>query len=297
MRINVTLNIQDNNFLYGLQEVFKIIDQINKSQDSEDVICFQQKTFVTPLFILPLLVYVNGCGKHILFENRSSYMDTIQFSQGGVKPDANEYSDFAEFLSKYSSKTFLPIINFPGGIENNNKRNAILSAVENMLVKQLGLRPNITAGIKYIVEESVDNIIEHSESERAYIFSQSYPTKKYLDICIADSGITLLGSYQKAGSKEIVDHLMAIEAANSGISTKNLPDAENRGYGIATSKKMLVNGLSGNYVMLSGNALHLKTQTIDKFVSLPNEAIWKGTIIAIRIPYINENFNYIHFIE
>ena len=166
-----------------------------------------------------------------------------------------------------------------------------------MLAKQLILQPNITAGLKYIVEESVDNIIEHSESERGYIFCQSYPTKKYLDICIADSGITLLGSYRNAGTHIITDHLQAIQAANSGISTKNLPDAENRGYGIATSKKMLVTGLSGNYVMLSGNALHLKTQTVDQFVLLPGEVSWKGTIIAIRVPYINQGFNYIRYVE
>jgi anti-sigma regulatory factor (Ser/Thr protein kinase) len=297
MRINVTVNIQDNNLLYGLQEVLKIIDLINKSEDSEDVICFQQKTFVTPLFILPLLVYVNGCSKHIVFVNRSSYMDTIHFNQGGLKPDTIEPSDFITVLNNFTYKTFLPIINFPAGIQKNNERNVILTAVENILIKQLGLKSNITAGIKYIIEESVDNIIEHSESERGYIFCQSYPTKKYLDICIADNGITLLGSYQKAANNDIVDHLLAIEAANSGISTKNLPDAENRGYGIATSKKMLVNGLSGNYVMLSGNALYLKTQTIDKFLSLPGSASWKGTIIAIRIPYINESFNYIQYIE
>lgn len=297
MRINVTVNIQDNNLLYGLQEVLKIIDLINKSEDSEDVICFQQKTFVTPLFILPLLVYVNGCSKHIVFVNRSSYMDTIHFNQGGLKPDTIEPSDFITVLNNFTYKTFLPIINFPAGIQKNNERNVILTAVENILIKQLGLKSNITAGIKYIIEESVDNIIEHSESERGYIFCQSYPTKKYLDICIADNVITLLGSYQKAANNDIVDHLLAIEAANSGISTKNLPDAENRGYGIATSKKMLVNGLSGNYVMLSGNALYLKTQTIDKFLSLPGSASWKGTIIAIRIPYINESFNYIQYIE
>ena len=297
MKINASINIQDSNLLYGLQEVLKIIEQIIKSEDREDIICFQKRTFVTPLFILPLLVFVTGCGKVIRFDSYSSYMDTILFSQGGLKPDMTEHSDFLASLNKFAYKTFLPIINFPANIYCNNERNAILTAVESMLAKQLGLQPNITAGLKYIVEESVDNIIEHSESERGYIFSQSYPTKKYLDICIADSGITLLGSYQKAGRVDIVNHLLAIEAANSGVSTKNLPEAENRGYGIATSKKMLVDGLSGNYVMLSGNALYLKTQTIEKFVSLPGEANWKGTIIAVRIPYINENFNYIKYIE
>jgi len=297
VKINVTLNIQDSNLLYGLQEVLKIIDLISKSDDYEDIICFQPDTFVTPIFILPLLVYVNGCQKSVRYENNSSYMDTVYFSCGGLRPDLKGHSDFETLLNKYAFKSYLPIINFPAHLNRNHERNTILTAVENMLARQLGLQPNITAGIKYIVGESVDNIIEHSESERGYIFCQSYPAKKYLDICIADSGITLLGSYRNSGNQIVTDHLEAIQAANNGVSTKNLPDAENRGYGIITSKKMQVNGLSGNYVMLSGNALHLKTQTVDQFISLPEKASWFGTIIALRVPYINESFNYIRYVE
>lgn len=148
-----------------------------------------------------------------------------------------------------------------------------------------------------MIEESVDNIIEHSDSKRGYIFGQSYPSKKYMDICIADNGITLLGSYCKMEENKITDHLSAMKAANFGISTKNLTGAENRGYGIRTSKKMLVDGLSGNYVMLSGNALYLKSKTIERFMVLPDIATWQGTIVAMRIPYVNASFNYIDFVE
>ena len=109
MKIDATVNIQDNNLLYGLQEVLKIIELIIKSEDREDIICFQKRTFVTPLFILPLLVYVSGCEKVIRFDNYSSYMDTIHFSQGGLKPDMTEHSDFLASLNKFAYKTFLPI--------------------------------------------------------------------------------------------------------------------------------------------------------------------------------------------
>lgn len=36
-----------------------------------------------------------------------------------------------------------------------------------------------------------------------------------------------------------------------------------------TSKRMLVNGLGGYFLMLSGSALHIKNQTIDNFFELP----------------------------
>ena len=91
--------------------------------------------------------------------------------------------------------------------------------------------------------------------------------------------------------------LEAIQAANRGISTKNLPDAENRGYGIITSKKMLVDGLGGNFIMMSGNALHLYNSEHIKFIEMPKDIRWNGTIIAFRVPYINKEFQYINYIE
>lgn len=91
--------------------------------------------------------------------------------------------------------------------------------------------------------------------------------------------------------------LEAIKAANRGISSKNLPDAENRGYGIYTSKQMLVEGLGGQYLMISGGNFYLKTPGFDSFYSLPEGLRWNGTIIALRIPYIVEKFNYVNYLE
>ncbi len=98
-------------------------------------------------------------------------------------------------------------------------------------------------------------------------------------------------------NNEIESDLEAIQAANRGISTKNLPNAENRGYGIITSKKMLVEGLGGSFVMMSGNALHLYNANTKKFIETPAEIRWDGTIIALRIPYVNKEFMYINYVE
>lgn len=296
MEINISRNIGDK-FLQGLLEVLNVIDLINQSNDEEDVIIIQNNVFVTPLFILPLLVYVNGCKKRIRYQYTNGYLDTIQFGSGGLKPEELEPFAFHHLMKGCSYKTYIPIISFSTDLKFTRERNEILSAVENILSHQIQAQPNITAGLKYLIEENIDNIIEHSDSERGYVFSQSYPTKKYLDICIADNGISLLGSYCKMKENMFTNHLSAMKAANSGISTKNLPDAENRGFGIKTSKKMLVDGLSGYFVMLSGNALFLKSKSIDQFLALPDIATWQGTIVAMRIPYVNEEFNYIHFVE
>jgi len=80
-------------------------------------------------------------------------------------------------------------------------------------------------------------------------------------------------------------------------SSKNLPEAENRGYGIITSKRMLVEGLGGQYLMISGSSFYFNGNGFDNFYSLPPGLRWQGTIIALRIPYQVSSFNYINYIE
>ena len=94
-----------------------------------------------------------------------------------------------------------------------------------------------------------------------------------------------------------IRHLTSYKAANRGISSKNLPDAENRGFGIKTSKQMLIEGLAGQYLMISGGSLYFKRPGFDSFYSMPDCLRWNGTIVALRIPYNSSTFNYIHYIE
>lgn len=297
MDITIKPNISDRNFISGLQETMKIIDRIDNCQDDTVTVCFDERSFVTPLFVLPLLIYKNSSNKKIIFKSKSSYIDTIFFVQGGLKSNLPEMALFKRKINGYSQKTYIPIINFSAIESASEERNAVLTVVSDLLKNQLNLSTNVLIGVKYLIEENIDNIIEHSDSKCGYIFSQYYPQKKYLDLCIADNGITLLGSYKKMKDNNIFDHLTAMKAANSGISTKNLPEVENRGYGIATSKKMLIDGLSGNYIMLSGNVLYIKTGGSEEYISLPPFLNLGGTIVAMRIPYQNQSFNYINYVE
>lgn len=130
------------------------------------------------------------------------------------------------------------IVCFPATKDRVDDKDNIMSTVESILTKQSKLESNILNGIKYMIAEIVDNIIEHSHSAEGYIFAQYYPTHGYID---------------------------------NGISTKNRPNAENRGYGIKTSKRMLVDGLGGQYMMLSAtqntkkqmtNATVIKAETL-----------------------------------
>ena len=297
MIIKEHINIPDEWLLDGLGPVVRMMTQVEDSPEEEEVtVDFSQTQFISPVFVLSLIVYLAGCGKKVHITNVPEYLKTIGLISGGLKPDRMRRTEFLALLESYSSKTYIPIVDFSASVHDDEK-DAISSVVENMIIRQLNMRPNVANGMKYMIEETLDNITEHSRSERGYIFAQAYPKKGYLDVCIADRGVTLLGSYKKLSDNEIETDLEAIKAANRGISSKNLPDAENRGYGIRTSKRMLVDGLGGQYLMISGEALYFKRQGYDGFYRMPGGLRWNGTVVAMRIPYNSSQFNYIHYIE
>ena len=296
MIIKEHINVKDDRLIDGLTPVVWIMDQMEKSVDQEVTIDFSDTRFISPVFALSLIVYLTRCGKQIAFTNVSDYLERIGLGNGGIKPDTMRQTEFLAELEKYTSKTYIPIIDFAAG-RNSDAKEVVSSIVENMIIQQLNIQSNVANGFKYMIDETLDNITEHSESDRGYIFAQAYPTKGFLDVCIADRGVSLLGSYEKLPDNEILSDMEAIKAANRGLSSKNLPDAENRGFGIRTSKQMLIHGLGGQYLMISGCSLYLKSCNLDTFYSMPHGLRWNGTIVALRIPYHSASFNYIDYIE
>lgn len=296
MIINEHINVKDDRLIDGLTPVVRIMSLIENSGDQDVTIDFSGTRFISPVFALSLIVYLSRCGRQVYFENVPEYIHRIGLSNGGIKPDELRHTEFLAVLESYSSKTYIPIIDFVADC-NSDAKEVVSSIAENMIIQQLNIRANVANGLKYMIDETLDNITEHSESDRGYIFAQAYPTKGFLDVCIADRGINLLGSYMKLPDNEIASDLEAIKAANRGLSSKNLPDAENRGFGIRTSKQMLIQGLGGQYLMISGGSFYIKSRNLDSFYVMPNGLRWNGTIVALRIPYHSETFNYIDYIE
>ena len=296
MIIKEQINVKDDRLIDGLTPVVRIMGQVEGAADQEVTIDFSDTRFISPVFALSLIVYLSRCGKQVSLKNITDYLERIEFGNGGIKPDTMRQTEFLAELEKYASKTYIPIINFAAG-RNSDAKEAVSSIVENMIIQQLSIQSNVANGLKYMIDEILDNITEHSESDRGYIFAQAYPTKGFLDVCIADRGVSLLGSYEKLPDNEISSYIEAIKAANRGLSSKNLPDAENRGFGIKTSKQMLIQGLGGQYLMISGSSLYIKTLNLDSFYSMPHGLRWNGTIVALRIPYHSSSFNYINYIE
>jgi len=207
------------------------------------------------------------------------------------------WSAFLAQIETYASLEYIPIVEFPVGKDNADLAGSTVSAVEDMIIRQSSMPDNVAIGLKYMVDECVDNILEHSCSEYGYISSRIDSLNKRLEVCIADRGITVLGSYKANNDPDIKSDLEALQAANRGISTKNLPDAENRGYGLMTTQKMIINGLGGAFAMISGGTVFVNDKKGRRFFDSSDAMKIAGTIIVLNFPFDNKDFRYINYIE
>ena len=229
-----------------------------------------------------------------LYEISSLLMgdDVLTLSASGKR-----MSTFIAELERYSEVDSLPAIEFPSTADKADAFASVISLLENIIIKQAGIKTNVAIGLKYMIDECTDNILEHSRSEFGYISSSIDKKNGILEVCIADKGITVLGSYRANSDADISSDLEALQAANRGISTKNRPNAENRGYGLMTTKKMAVSGLGGAFAMISGSTIFVYDKNGRKFIDSSNSLHIPGTIITIQVPYSKPDFNYINYIE
>ncbi len=223
-------------------------------------------------------------------------MDAIRFSVPKILTQA---ADIDEIITKYKEKTYTPICKF---LTHSEERDKIESRIQHLIEIQSKATGSAKMPLTYLFSELITNIVEHSQSKYGYIYSQYLKKERCVDICIADEGITIFGSYIRAN--KFIDDIqsnpaIALQLAVGGHSTKDLPDTENRGYGISTSIRMLVEGLHGSFFILSGGAFYRHDATGATTVKLPESIEWNGTIILLRIPIGNipQDFDYYKYIE
>ena len=261
---------------------------------------FAGVNFLHPFFLAPLSIYKNTSGKDIECINIplriQSYLNSICFDRM-LHFGSEKREDVEAVMQKYTDKTYLPLCSFAMTDANKDTFGSIIQSV---LTKQAGIGRG-SSSLSYLISELLDNIYEHSRSSNGYVFSQYLEREGVIDLCIADRGITIAGSFQQAGLyQDEIDgsETEALKLANEGYSTKNRPEAENRGYGISTSKEMLVVGMKGAFFMLSGGAFHRYENGANDYIDLRNLFRWQGTVILMRIPVaLPKDFNYIDYLE
>lgn len=262
---------------------------------------FADVQFLHPFFLAPLAIYKNTSGKDIECVNISlrmqSYLNSICFDRM-LHFESDNRNDVDDVMARYLDNTYIPLCSF--AMTDANK-DAFGSVLQQMIVKQAKIQSGGSSSLSYLISELFDNIFEHSQSKNGYAFSQFLEREGCINLCIADTGITIFNSYKNSGKyqEEINnDETEALILANEGYSTKNRPEAENRGYGISTSKKMLVEGMKGSFFMLSGGAFHRYEAGTNDYIDLKGKFSWKGTIILLRIPVKTpQGFNYIDYLE
>ena len=78
MDIKLKVNIDDSRISDGLLAAMNTINQINECADNDITLDFSDVRFVTPLYVLPLVVFLNGCDKNIVCnESRSFYFTKV----------------------------------------------------------------------------------------------------------------------------------------------------------------------------------------------------------------------------
>lgn len=292
--INIPNVDRDERIGSAFNHLFQVIQETDNSNDDTLFWNLAGTSCFHPFFLAPLVIYKHKCSKKINCIQIPSliarYLDTIHFDNPLAITDEG---NLKETLSPYTSKTYLPVCRFDlckGNID------ALQTILQNVIKKQCGADHRITTPLSYMLGELIDNMNEHSKGKYGYIFSQYLKREDCIDLVLADDGITIFGSY--VASKKYLneigdDEVKALAFANEGRSTKNRPDAENRGYGISSSKKMLVDGLYGSFFMLSGGAFHRHDTNGSVYVRLPQSIYWDGTIILMRIPVqIPSDFDY-----
>lgn len=214
------------------------------------------------------------------------------------KPDIDtcqmSLSSFNVLLSESHGKCEIPVVNFPTTSRDTEIRNSVTSAIEDFIISESGIDANLALSLRYIVDENIDNITEHADTAVGYICATW--NNDVVTICIADAGRTIYGSYIDGNFENILSEQLALHAAVSGVSTKNRPGAENRGYGISTSSNMIVKGMDSTLVILSGRGLLFHNSTRNDFTELPESIFMKGTLICFTIPTRKKEFNMYNYI-
>lgn len=277
-------------------DLFVIINATDNVTDDDVIWDFQHNSFFHPFFLAPLSIYLQNCTKAVTFVNcpiqMKGYLNAIHFEH------AVDYVANGEActLNGYATKSYTPVCSFKANDIDASEQ--LQRHLQDVLKSQTGYDERLRGPLAYLLSELVDNISQHSNASKGYIFSQIMKHENSVDICIADNGITVYSSYVNSGFY-ITDigtsEATALLKANSGYSTKS---ANERGYGLKSSRTMLTEGLGGDFFMLSGGAFLRMANGNIEAINLPQAIRWDGTIVLLRIPLtVGNNFNLIQYLE
>jgi hypothetical protein len=291
------------NFGDSISKLINTLLRISEISDDEITLDFSQTKILNPFFLCGLTCVIRKMqneGRSFILNHDenlriNSYLNTVFFPGTFC---ASDHNNTVNVLEKYAMKTFIPIISFKTGSSTSSTftRENILSSISGLLKNQLKFSETERQPLSYFIDELTNNINDHSDAEEGFVFAQFYPASNYLDLCICDAGKGIYQSFLDNPKFNPVNEIEAIQLALSGNSTKDR--AEARGFGISTTRNMLVNGLKGKLFLWSGNTTFYQAVNEEMIVSIAENIYFQGTFIALRFPtVISAEFNFYNFVE
>lgn len=225
------------------------------------VLDMEEVQFIHPTMLLPLFVGIKKAGPKMLCrfplnEGAASYMKNImQCSLEG----------------SFGGRTYIPIVEIP---KDHHRFGAVFDRI-----CSLGGEFGGHESYMVMVQELVDNMYLHSDFENAMVMGQRYDRISSMDICFYDDGISIPGSFRRAGM-DFEDHY-AIRAAIEGTSSRK---EAGRGFGLGTSLLTLTREYGASVLVASGQGMIHFHHSEPKGFILPDELRMQGTLISTRMP-------------
>lgn len=291
----VKIDLQSKRNLKEVLEQFEtLVNQVQSNMLRDVTFDFSDIKWITPqqsIFLSSML-----SEKPELYNDTSinTYLQTLRFPVGYL---IEEGINIEELFKRYRDKSYIPILKLKlaDASDDSDVRADFLRCFLDHIATVLLFKSNYIDGLTYILGDLLTNIFEHSYSEYAFFTFQNYPQLKKMEICVCDNGVGLLETYLRNKNaletdfSHIKTHMNAMGSVLSGLSTKS----KERGFGVHTSRNMVMNGFKGTFIYQSGDAL-----SINEFIS-NSDCNVDGVIFSISIPYdnIDDSFYYINFVE
>lgn len=303
-KINIPIRTHEE-FGHSISKLLKVVSLIEAAKGKEITLDFSQARMLNPFFLGGLACCLHhfwNTGQRINLNHSenphiNSYLQTVFFPDC-FKPTTGHEHLFFSTLEDYRGKTYIPIISFPTGFDSVHVsiREKILNAISDLLKTQLSFKERERQPLSYLLDELTHNVNDHSGASLGYVFAQYYPSSNYLDLVICDSGKGVFLSYAGNDRFSPKNEVEALQFAINGKSTKDRP--ESKGFGISTSRKMLVKGLRGRFFIWSGNTAYIETVERVNILDIPQTCYFQGTFVALRIPTIvPATFNFYDWVE
>lgn len=228
------------------------------------------------------------------------------------KPHPNTREHLAKiFGHSQGNKNLLPLIPINLKVKDERAKIRVLSSINKKIRNLLfpdddeGYLEYGDEGFKYIIDEILSNIDQHSKANKIYVYCQSYPFQGYVDVGILDDGVTIPGKYEESRlefeDKEVNPYIFnndceAIYKSLNGISTKrefkneveglesekDIPKVDTIGHGINTSVRAITEVLSGSMLIASRKGVCHVTPNDKKFIKPKDNNNINGTLMCIR---------------